>query len=273
MIYAWSASARYPFVVQVGLERSGILSEWFQQARSSMLATLALVLLLNAFAAGFDRAYRRQSRLIRALSISTLHQRDTDRDLAASEAAYRQLMTRMPLPVIIVRDDRIEYANLLAEERLGRDGATLVGRDAAEFMDNDALEAMRGGAPEGTSVNAWLNPEDGMPFEAELALSDYRDSRGRGTLAIVRDVTQQRRYEERLNHQATHDELTGLPNRRALREKLEQLVRQSHRDGSGLMAVCLQKHSGGLLPWENAEKLGATRCTCLSRSACPSIGR
>ncbi|WP_146171635.1 EAL domain-containing protein [Luteibacter sp. OK325] len=236
-IYAWAASAHYPFAVQVGLERAGIFDEWFRQARSSMLATFALVLLLNAFAAAFDRAYRRQSHLIRALSLSTLHQRDTDRDLAASEAAYRQLMTRMPLPVIIVRNDRIEYANLLAEERLGHDGATLVGRHAAEFMDADALEAMRGGTPEGTSVTAWLNPEEGMPFEAELALSDYRDSRGRGTLAIVRDVTQQRRYEERLNHQATHDELTGLPNRRALREKLEHLIRQSQRDGSGLMVL------------------------------------
>jgi diguanylate cyclase (GGDEF)-like protein/PAS domain S-box-containing protein len=236
-IYAWAASAHYPFAVQVGLERAGIFDEWFRQARSSMLATLALVLLLNAFAAAFDRAYRRQSRLIHALSLSTLHQRDTDRDLAASEAAYRQLMTRMPLPVIIVRNDRIEYANLLAEERLGHDGATLVGRHAAEFMDADALEAMRGGTPEGSSVTGWLNPEDGMPFEAELALSDYRDSRGRGTLAIVRDVTQQRRYEERLNHQATHDELTGLPNRRALREKLEHLIRQSQRDGSGLMVL------------------------------------
>jgi diguanylate cyclase (GGDEF)-like protein/PAS domain S-box-containing protein len=236
-LYAWSASARYPFAVQVGIERAGIFDEWLRQARSSMLATFALVLLLNAFAAAFDRAYRRQSRLIHALSMSTLHQRDTDRDLAASEAAYHQLMTRMPLPVIIVRNDRIEYANLLAEERLGQDGATLVGRHAAEFMDADALEAMRGGAPEGSSVTCWLNPEDGMPFEAELALSDYRDSRGRGTLAIIRDVTQQRRYEERLNHQATHDELTGLPNRRALREKLEQLVRQSLSDGTGLMVL------------------------------------
>jgi len=232
-IYAWAASARYPFAVQVGLERAGIFDEWFRQARSSMLATFALVLLLNAFAAAFDRAYRRQSHLVHALSLSTLHQRDTDRDLAASEAAYRQLMTRMPLPVIIVRNDRIEYANLLAEERLGHDGATLVGRHAAEFMDVDALEAMRGGTPEGSSVTGWLNPEEGMPFEAELALSEYRDSRGQGTLAIVRDVTQQRRYEERLNHQATHDELTGLPNRRALREKLEHLIRQSQRDGSG----------------------------------------
>ncbi|MET0936024.1 MAG: EAL domain-containing protein, partial [Luteibacter sp.] len=202
-----------------------------------MFATLGLVLLLNIFAAIFDRAYRRQGRLVDALSRSARHLRDSDRDLAASEAAYRQLMTRMPLPLLIVRDDRIEYANRLAEERLGNDGATLVGRHAAEFMDADALDAMRRGAPEGTSITAWLNPEDGMPFEAELALSDYRDPLGRGTLVIVRDVTEQRRYEERLNHQATHDELTGLPNRRALREKLDQLVRQSQRDGSGLMVL------------------------------------
>lgn len=236
-IYAWAASTHYPFAVQVGLDRDALHDEWLRQARPAMLATLGLVLLLNAFAAMFDRAYRRQSHLVDALSRSTRHLEDTDRDLAASEAAYRQLMTRMPLPLLIVRDDRIEYANRLAEERLGFDGATLVGRHAAEFMDADALDAMRRGAPEGTSITAWLNPEDGMPFEAELALSDYRDSRGRGTLAIVRDVTEQRRYEERLNHQATHDELTGLPNRRALREKLDELVRQSRRDGSGLMVL------------------------------------
>jgi diguanylate cyclase (GGDEF)-like protein/PAS domain S-box-containing protein len=356
-IYAWAASTRYPFAVQVGLNRGGIQDEWSRQARPAIFATLGLVILLNVFAAMFDRAYRRQGRLLDALSRSTRHLgdvqrtghiglweadlgagslvwsgqvpeitglpahrvdgrhgtyyklvhpddksalvawlklfgngdgpyevehrlcrpdgrevqvnlraaritnedgkpilagtiseitalhdarrrlKDTDRDLAASEAAYRQLMTRMPLPLLIVRDDRVEYANLLAEERLGFDGATLVGRHAAEFMEAEALDAMRRGTPEGTSITVWLNPEDGMPFEAELALSDYRDSRGRGTLAIIRDVTEQRRYEERLNHQATHDELTGLPNRRALREKLEHLVRQSRRGGSGLMVL------------------------------------
>nr|WP_240147996.1 GGDEF domain-containing phosphodiesterase [Luteibacter yeojuensis] len=328
-----------------------------RQARPSVLATLALVIFLNGFAALFDRAYRRQTRLVDALSRSTRHlgdvqrtghiglweadlaertiawsgqvheitglppgrvtgrqgtyyrlvheddqpavatwfasfsrgdgpyecehrlrrpdgrevrvnlraaritneeghsilagtiseitalhetrQRlqDTDRDLAASEAAYRQLLARMPLPLVIVRDDRIEYANLLAEERLGDGRSTLVGRQAGDFLDADALEVTRRGTPEGTSVAAWIEPGRGMPFEAELALSDYRDSRGRGTLVIVRDVTEQRRYEERLNHQARHDELTGLPNRRALRETLDAMVAQSVRDGSGLMVV------------------------------------
>ncbi|MGE7137776.1 bifunctional diguanylate cyclase/phosphodiesterase [Luteibacter sp. NPDC031894] len=260
-LYAWLASARYPYMVLVSVDRASTLGEWLREARPSLLATLALLVLLNGFAALFDRAYRRQTRLVEALSRSTRHlgdvqrtlagtisevtalhetrQRlhDSDRDLAASEAAYRQLLTRMPLPLVIVRDDRIEYANLLAEERLDGGEATLVGRAASDFLDAYALHAIRRGAPEGTSIAAWIEPGHGMPFEAELALSDYRDSRGRGTLVIVRDMTEQRRYEERLNHQATHDELTGLPNRRALRETLESMLAQSMRDGSGLMVL------------------------------------
>jgi diguanylate cyclase (GGDEF)-like protein/PAS domain S-box-containing protein len=174
--------------------------------------------------------------------ITALHEtrqrlRDSDRDLAASEAAYRKLLARMPLPLLVVRDDRIDFANPLAEERLGMPGQILTGRGAAELMDSDALAAIRAGNGESAGVIAWLEPMQGMPFEAELALSEYKDSRGRGTLVIVRDVTEQRRYEERLNHQATHDELTGLPNRRALREQLDGLVRECIRDNTGLMVL------------------------------------
>ncbi|SEO36861.1 PAS domain S-box-containing protein/diguanylate cyclase (GGDEF) domain-containing protein [Luteibacter sp. UNC138MFCol5.1] len=356
-LYAWQASARYPFVALVSLDRNGIVADWMRQARPSMLATLALVLLLNGFAALFDRAYRRQTRLVDALSRSARHLGDVqrtghiglweadlvnqtiawsglvheitglppervggrigtyyklvhpadqsdivewlrlfshgdgpyecehrlcrpdgrevrvnlraaritneeghsilsgtiseitvlhetrqrleniDRDLAASEAAYRQLLARMPLPLLIVREGCIEYANHLAEERLGSMAAPLVGRRAANFLDAEALEAIDRGAPEGTNATAWIEPEYGMPFEAELALSDYRDPRGRGTLAIIRDVTEQRRYEDRLNHQATHDELTGLPNRRALRERLDALLVESVAAGTGLMVM------------------------------------
>jgi diguanylate cyclase (GGDEF)-like protein len=75
-----------------------------------------------------------------------------------------------------------------------------------------------------------------MPVEAELALSQVRDG-SRGTLVIMRDVTEQRRYEERLNHQATHDELTGLPNRRSLRETLQRLIARTALDDSGLMVL------------------------------------
>lgn len=356
-MYAWSASATYPLVVRVGVDRLAIRVEWMRQAQATVLATLVLLLILNGVAAWLSRAYQHQGTLLEALTRSARHLgdvqrsghiglweadlrartllwsghvheitglsiesmggrfntyyqlvheddrpaiaawlerfadgdgpyelehrlcrpdgnelrvnlrakritneegdtilagtiseitalyetrqrlRDSDRDLAASEAAYRKLLARMPLPLLVVREDRIDFANPLAEERLGVPGQLLTGRGAAELMDDDALAAIRTGSGDNAGVMAWLEPMQGMPFEAELALSEYKDSRGRGTLVIVRDVTEQRRYEERLNHQATHDELTGLPNRRALREQLDGMVRDCIRDNSGLMVL------------------------------------
>ncbi len=46
---------------------------------------------------------------------------------------------------------------------------------------------------------------------------------------VFRDVSSSRRTASRLNWQATHDVLTGLPNRRAFEAKLKQLVEDAQR--------------------------------------------
>jgi diguanylate cyclase (GGDEF)-like protein/PAS domain S-box-containing protein len=60
------------------------------------------------------------------------------------------------------------------------------------------------------------------------ALADHTGARW-GTVIALQDVTAQRRYQERLHHLATHDPLTGLPNRTLFRERLDAMA----RDGSG----------------------------------------
>jgi diguanylate cyclase (GGDEF)-like protein/PAS domain S-box-containing protein len=56
--------------------------------------------------------------------------------------------------------------------------------------------------------------------------------------SIIHDVTERKRTEEALAHQALHDGLTGLPNRVLLQDRLAQAIRMSERDGRPF-ALCV----------------------------------
>ena len=51
-----------------------------------------------------------------------------------------------------------------------------------------------------------------------------------GRLWLFRDVAEQQRREQKLQHEATHDELTGLLNRAALHDELEELIEENNRE-------------------------------------------
>ncbi|HEX6345514.1 sensor domain-containing protein [Umezawaea sp.] len=59
--------------------------------------------------------------------------------------------------------------------------------------------------------------------ELHIALSVQDDGR-RFWLIVFQDITERRRTAEALRHQATHDELTGLPNRALVKEILGELL-------------------------------------------------
>lgn len=67
------------------------------------------------------------------------------------------------------------------------------------------------------------------------------DGRPLGAVVAMQDVTERRRVEQQLAHQALHDPLTGLANRQLLLDRLEQgLARRSRRGGmTGLLLLNL----------------------------------
>lgn len=58
-------------------------------------------------------------------------------------------------------------------------------------------------------------------------------------LAVGRDISGQQATEERLRHMATHDALTGLPNRSLLSDRLRMAIAQARRTGRGFSVVAL----------------------------------
>jgi diguanylate cyclase len=71
--------------------------------------------------------------------------------------------------------------------------------------------------------------KDGTEFPADIRISRVQ---AHGTIqftAIIRDVSDQKLMEQKLVHQANHDELTGLPNRRLLSSHLDQAIKAAQR--------------------------------------------
>ncbi|HJV82507.1 putative bifunctional diguanylate cyclase/phosphodiesterase [Noviherbaspirillum sp.] len=74
----------------------------------------------------------------------------------------------------------------------------------------------------------------------ELQISSYPNARGETELlAVGRDISGQQATEERLRHMATHDALTGLPNRSLLSDRIRMAIAQSRRTGLGFAVVAL----------------------------------
>ena len=65
----------------------------------------------------------------------------------------------------------------------------------------------------GRSAESVGRHKDGSTFPMELDLSDVATGTGTIHIACLRDISERRSYTETLQHQALHDNLTGLPNR------------------------------------------------------------
>ena len=135
-----------------------------------------------------------------------------------------------------VADFEIEATNSAAEAIFGMSSEALRGQRLCELLphyrangifDDMAQVVTTGQAREGewlaSSVAArgrWLQRQV-VPVED-------------GVVAIVRDITERKLAEERIFHMAHHDELTGLPNRNLMHDRIDQAIRNAARGGTGV---------------------------------------
>ncbi|MDJ0781551.1 MAG: diguanylate cyclase [Desulfosarcinaceae bacterium] len=82
---------------------------------------------------------------------------------------------------------------------------------------------------------------DGTTFWAEITMSFIRDDDGvaTGIMGITRDITKRKAAEQNLVYLAYHDALTGLANRKAFVEKLDQETTYAKRYKTALVVMLL----------------------------------
>jgi diguanylate cyclase (GGDEF)-like protein/PAS domain S-box-containing protein len=105
--------------------------------------------------------------------------------------------------------------------------------DDLEEVRAAATAALSGLAHQDVTFQLWVDAEHARWVHARF--SGLRTSTGRnGWVAALEDITSRRAAEHALSFQATHDALTGLPDRLLLRDRLEQGVARLDRHDATL---------------------------------------
>ena len=81
--------------------------------------------------------------------------------------------------------------------------------------------------------------KDGQEIVTEHSISGVSIDRKWHTICIVRDITERKRFEERIRHLANYDHLTGLPNRMLFYDRLSQAINLAQRNRHNLALLYL----------------------------------
>jgi diguanylate cyclase (GGDEF)-like protein/PAS domain S-box-containing protein len=174
-------------------------------------------------------------------------QRVTDgrAQLADSERRFRSLVQNSSDVIVLVDPDTvIRYLSPSARPVIGVDPDTYPGRPLSDLLDPqdvpmmlDALLHARHGSSL-PAIDCRLAGANGSPVPTETLIVDLTaDPAVAGFVLTSRDVRERRGLEDQLRHQAFHDELTGLPNRALLRERLSHRLSRRTASTDALVAV------------------------------------
>jgi diguanylate cyclase (GGDEF)-like protein/PAS domain S-box-containing protein len=171
-------------------------------------------------------------------------------ELKQREASFRLLFDSNPVPMIVcaLDDDRILGVNDAAIEHYGY--------SRAEF-DNLTIRSLQAFEIEppwlGDHSNDELTARTWKHVKADGTLIDlaiysrqlvYADQPA--VLLALMDITERKRAEARLAFMAEHDGLTGLPNRKLLRQQMDDILQHTRRSAEkvGVLVLGLDNFKG-----------------------------
>jgi diguanylate cyclase (GGDEF)-like protein/PAS domain S-box-containing protein len=173
-----------------------------------------------------------------------LYKHKAEQTLKESEERYRLLVELSPEAIVVQSDERIVYANPAAANLFGATGGeNLRGLAVADFVHPDHRRNFRAherhlqGSQQSDLKAEKFVRLDGEVRDVEVVMASVTYGGKPATQILTRDITERRRAEEQLLHDAFHDSLTGLPNRALFLDHLNLAVNHSRRRRGSLFAV------------------------------------
>ena len=203
-----------------------------------------------------DRPARLPDAVRRALEEKALRDERTrmEATLQQSEAKFKALFETANDGITIINGGIFSDCNIRAEAlfQCGKDD--IVGHSPVEFSPPrqpdgrlssekaaEKIQAALNGLPQ---VFEWVHlRHDGTPFDAEVSLNRGITHEAGYLQAFVRDITDRKIAEERIQHLAYYDALTGLPNRTLLQDRLTKAlaVARQRKDKVALLFLDLDR--------------------------------
>jgi len=164
--------------------------------------------------------------------------KETERALEASEARFR-VLTESSLDLISVMDGdgTLRYQSGALRSLLGYDPMETLGKNVFELVHRDDAEHFRAAMRRIIETRHSTSPvelrfrhRDGAwrTFES-LGTNCLDNPHIHGVVFNSRDVTDRKVIQQRIQHLAYHDNLTGLPNRSLLQDRLAHAIARAER--------------------------------------------
>ncbi len=166
----------------------------------------------------------------------------TEREHKARSLHKLSLAVEQSPAIVVITDSRgiVEYANPKFEQVTGLDLVDVIGADWTLLFQDPVGDD--GGATLGEAIadgKPWRGEltgahPDGQTYWLQASVSPLRlaDDRVTHFVAVKEDITLRKAYETKLLRQATIDELTNLPNRYLVIDRLNQAIMRARREGT-----------------------------------------
>jgi diguanylate cyclase (GGDEF)-like protein len=153
-------------------------------------------------------------------------------ELQHSERRNRTLLKAIPDQIHIV-----DHNGLMTEYLSETPLPEFVGNTLESFLPTDLAEQARGYIKKALAtgeIQTYDQDLGGDRGHFETRLVAQGDN---SVLAIIRDITERKRVEDKVHHLAFHDNLTGLPNRQHFSNKLRRAIKEARANNRQLATM------------------------------------
>jgi diguanylate cyclase (GGDEF)-like protein/PAS domain S-box-containing protein len=156
--------------------------------------------------------------------------------LQESEGRYRLIVELSPDAIMVQMDGRLAFANTAARRMFAEHSQRpLIGLTLSDL--GLASDVARATEDPSERIETIATRIDGSRFEISLRCLPMSYDGKAAMQVVARDISDRKRLEKELAHQAAHDSLTGVSNRRSLIASLSETLAFARRHGMPFWVV------------------------------------